>query len=400
VAVTNKMADEQFDVSDEEHEIENDYEELIRYYFYKGFTYEVIRQFLSEYHNKEMSLSTLKRHIRDLGLRRRNAEYDIDLVKNAIVSLLEGPDCSRGYRSIWHTLQMNGIRVPRLVVEMLLREIDPEGVSERRRHRLRRRIYRNLGPNYAWHCDGYDKLKPFGFPIHGCIDGWSRKIIWLYVTRSNNLPSNIAKYYLEAVTACNGCPIDLVTDLGTENGIMAGIHSFFRNDPNSHSYVPSPRNQRIEGWWSFLRKNQTSWWIDFFTDLTTAGIVNLTDPLEKECLWFSFAGLLQKHLNETCEHWNTHYIRKSRHDTISGRPSALYYLPSSFGGMSNLLLPVPEVHMDYASRHLVEMREENYYQEYFKYVMENTQCDFPANWQEALRLYQLLINYARNGHQV
>ena len=178
-----------------------------------------------------------------------------------IVSLLEGPDCSRGYRSIWHTLQMNGIRVPRLVVEMLLCEIDPEGVSERR-HRLRRRIYHNLGPNYAWHCDGHNKLKPFGFPIHGCIDGWSRKIIWLYVTLSNNLPSNIAKYYLEAVTACNECPIDLVTDLGTENGIMAGIHSFFRNDPNSHSYVPSPRNQRIEGWWSFLSKNQTSWWID------------------------------------------------------------------------------------------------------------------------------------------
>lgn len=23
-----------------------------------------------------------------------------------------------------------------------------------------------------WHCDGYDKLKPFGLPIHGCIDGY------------------------------------------------------------------------------------------------------------------------------------------------------------------------------------------------------------------------------------
>ena len=68
MAVTDKMADEQFDISDEEHEIENDYEEIIRYYFYKGFTYEVILQLLSEYHNKEMSLSTLKRHIRDLGL--------------------------------------------------------------------------------------------------------------------------------------------------------------------------------------------------------------------------------------------------------------------------------------------------------------------------------------------
>ena len=22
-----------------------------------------------------------------------------------------------------------------------------------------------------WHLDGYDKLKPYGFAIHGCIDG-------------------------------------------------------------------------------------------------------------------------------------------------------------------------------------------------------------------------------------
>ena len=25
-----------------------------------------------------------------------------------------------------------------------------------------------------WHCDGYDKLKLYGFPIHGCIDGLAR----------------------------------------------------------------------------------------------------------------------------------------------------------------------------------------------------------------------------------
>ena len=30
---------------------------------------------------------------------------------------------------------------------------------------------------------GYDKLKAFGFPIRGAIDGYSRKILWLKVTR-------------------------------------------------------------------------------------------------------------------------------------------------------------------------------------------------------------------------
>ena len=28
------------------------------------------------------------------------------------------------------------------------------------------------GPNYIWHVDAYDKLKPYGMSISGCIDGY------------------------------------------------------------------------------------------------------------------------------------------------------------------------------------------------------------------------------------
>ena len=79
------------------------------------------------------------------------------------------------------------------------------------------------GPNYVWHCDGYDKLKPFGFPIHGCIDGlvsiiytcaktmcnttpnrYSRRMLWLKVGPSNNDPSVIAHHFLSCVEVLNG----------------------------------------------------------------------------------------------------------------------------------------------------------------------------------------------------
>ena len=66
--------------------------------------------------------------------------------------------------------------------------------------------------------------------------------MWLYVTRSNNQPNNVAAHFLDAVGEYCGCPVDLVTDLGTENGIIAAIQSFSSNDPDSHRYVPSPRN--------------------------------------------------------------------------------------------------------------------------------------------------------------
>ena len=32
-----------------------------------------------------------------------------------------------------------------------------------------------------WHVDGYDKLKPFGFPIHGCIDGYVSVHMQMYL---------------------------------------------------------------------------------------------------------------------------------------------------------------------------------------------------------------------------
>ena len=63
------------------------------------------------------------------------------------------------------------------------------------------------------------------------------------VSRSSNY---VAAYYLDAIEEYGGCPVDLVRDLGTKNGIMSAIHSFFRDDPDSHRYVPSPRNQQIE----------------------------------------------------------------------------------------------------------------------------------------------------------
>jgi len=113
-------------------------------------------------------------------------------VRESIPRIRNGPGCLQGYRSVWHTLQLRGKRIPRIVVQELLREIDPEASELRKVHRLKKRKYNNPGQNYAWHSDEYDKLKPYGFEIHGCIGGWSRKIMWLYVTRSSNQQNSVA----------------------------------------------------------------------------------------------------------------------------------------------------------------------------------------------------------------
>ena len=152
---------------------------------------ELLLLFISKYHDTEMCMRTLQQRLHDMGLKRRNVLNNIQEVRREIINNLNGPGCSGGYRSHWHSLRLKGIQVPRRVVEELCRELDPAGCQERKTHRLKRREYRNPGPNFAWHTDGYDKLKTYGFPIHGCIDGFSRRVIWLKVSRINNDPAVI-----------------------------------------------------------------------------------------------------------------------------------------------------------------------------------------------------------------
>ena len=244
------------DVSDSDSEVEFDEETVIKYYFNRGFEYQEIILFLAKNHNHSISYSSLLRKLKQYGLSRRNLDrqHKVADVRKRIEEIVCGPGSAGGYRSVWHTLQLEGLRVPRIIVQQLLREIDPEGVSARKGHRLKRRVYSNPGPNYSWHLEGYDKLKPWGFPIHRCIDGFSTRILLLKVTRSNNLPENPARYYVDTVAELGGVPVELVTDLGTENGLLASMQCYLRENNDADRYVPSPRNQRIEGWWSFFAR--------------------------------------------------------------------------------------------------------------------------------------------------
>ena len=48
---------------------------------------------------------------------------------------------------------------------------------------------------------------------------------------------------------------------------MPAIQAFYRDVENAHRFVSSPRNQRIEGYWSFYRQNHSTRWINFLQDL-------------------------------------------------------------------------------------------------------------------------------------
>ena len=100
----------------------------------------------------------------------------------------------------------------------VLELLDSTGISIGKRKRLRKRQYVSKRPNYVWHIDSYDKLKPYSIAINGCIGGFSRNFTWLEANATNSDPRVIADYYMymKAVERKSCCPGRLRYDLGIE----------------------------------------------------------------------------------------------------------------------------------------------------------------------------------------
>ena len=278
----------------------------------------------------------LKRILPRRGLKRRHNSSEVRTVLTAIEQELRGSGSDVGYRCVWQRLVTDhGLVVCKETVRHALRIIDPDGVDRRLRHRLQRRQYKGRGPNFIWHIDGYDKLKPFGFSIHGCIDGYSRRIMWLEVGTSNNDPTVVARYFANCITEVGGTARIVRADCGTENSHVAGIQRFLRNHSDdsfgaekNFMYGRSVSNQRIEAWWSQLRRGCTNWWIEHFKELQESGRYCDSNVVHVECLRFCYMDVLRNELYRAARLWNNHRIRPSANcESPGGRPDLLFSLP-------------------------------------------------------------------------
>ena len=233
-----------------------------------------------------------------------------------------------------------GVSTDKETVRQLLKIMDPQGAESRSKHRLRRRQYRTVGPNHLWHIDGYDKLEPFEFCIHGAIVGYSRCIMWLEVGLTNNDPFVIAQYYLDCVRQTGGVPKIIRAAYGTENVNVALLQRFFHDEEQSFLYGKSSSIQCIEAWWGVLMRGCMDWWICFFKDLGDIGLYLEDDDIQVECLKFCFMPVIREELRMFAMQWNLHNIRPSRNeDSPSWQPDLLYFFPDMTGAR-DLMTPI------------------------------------------------------------
>ena len=85
----------------------------------------------------------------------------------------------RGEAYILGYLRHRRIDVTRGRVRASIRRIDPNGILLRKLKRLKRVRYQVDGPFALWHIDGCHKLIRWGIVIHGCIDGFTRCIMYM-----------------------------------------------------------------------------------------------------------------------------------------------------------------------------------------------------------------------------
>ena len=188
---------------------------------------------------------------------------------------------------------------------------------------------------------------------------------------------------------------------------MAAIQSRLQASVDAHRYSSSVANIRIENWWSHNRKGYTGCLINFFKDMVATGEFNFGNTLHMELAWYIFSPLLQYELDQVKLQWNTHYIRRTRHDTIPGRPDELFFLPELSGGQ-NQGTNISDSEKDSTYSEEENLKEDTTIVmndadeelvEYFEYVVREENLLYPPiNWKEGRELFiHILESQAHNN---
>eukprot|EP00111_Clytia_hemisphaerica_P017474 TCONS_00051711-protein len=251
-------------------EIDWELKEALKRYVEQNLKREEIVDFVKrDFPDYQWSVRTLARRLEKFEIRYVDHHIDLETVKEAIQRELQGPGKNLGYRAMHLKLRTeHHLLVPRKLVSDVMYDLDPEGVQARgliRKQKKQKQPYFSHGPGWTYSLDGHDKLmgyqnSTFPIAIYGCLDTFSRKIIFLKVWTSNSNPKIIGKFYTDFLLESGRIPRYLTLDKGTETGTMGTIHAYlidkFGNfeDPVNAVLVGPSTSNKIERWWKELHE--------------------------------------------------------------------------------------------------------------------------------------------------
>lgn len=277
-----------------------------------GFSIKEISRLLS------ISESTVYRRMRKFGMSKKSFSdiNDIELDNYVLDASNNFPYC--GENILGQIIKQKGIIVPRWRLRDSLHRVNETGVNERKRGRLKRRVYDVRGPNHLWHIDTNHKLIRWHLIIAGCIDGFSRLIIFLNCL-DNNKAGTLLKCFTEGVSQF-GLPLRVRSDKGLENTAIADFMIANRGIGRGSMLTgKSVHNQRIERLWRDVYTGVLALFYKLFYYMEDDGILDPLDDLQIAALHYTYIPFINQKLKIWQDAWAGHRMR-----TTKSSPKALW----------------------------------------------------------------------------
>jgi Integrase core domain len=237
-----------------------------------------------------------------------------DELNNLVSQIIDQSSGVIGSQFMCSILQDYGIKVVRHRVRESMRRVDQLGNLERWATLIPRLVYSVRAPNSLWHMDGNLKLKDYGFVLHACIDGYSRRVIYLEVD-TNNRAATVLNAFLAGVEKLNAVPSRVRADKGKEN-VDVATWMLIHQGVGRGSFISgrSVHNQRIERLWRDVNRWNSTFRL-IFHHLRTNDYYDPDNDVDKFCLIFVYLPLLKRSLSQFVRVWNNHKIRTEHHRT-------------------------------------------------------------------------------------
>ena len=165
---------------------------------------------------------TVLRRVREYGLQDMTGFSTIsdDELDRIIQQYVANHGTTTGQVYINGYLKSQGLLIQRRRIRESMARVDPQNTVLRWGITVSRRVYSVPWPNSLWHLDGHHSLIRWKLVVHGCIDGFSRRILYLMCS-SNNLAETVLQLFLDAISKDGErWPSRIRVDKGVENVLV------------------------------------------------------------------------------------------------------------------------------------------------------------------------------------
>ncbi|XP_057330115.1 uncharacterized protein LOC130670701 [Microplitis mediator] len=255
------------------------------------------------------SMQTVYKKLYELNLpiRARYNQISDDELK-AKINQIHQEHPNAGQTMMQAYLEARNINVQRNRVRQILNEVDPIGTASRWSQSIQRRTYKVATPNSLWHMDAHLKLSRWGFVIHGCIDGYSRLIIYLSCEMSIQAEPVVSLFASAAQRY--GLPSRVRSDHGYENIFVAFLMNAIRGlERGSHITGKSVHNQRIERLWVDVYKEVCDSVYSELYSLEDENLLDKDNVTHRFCIQYVYKTVINERLSSFQSAWNMHNIR-------------------------------------------------------------------------------------------